>query len=456
MRGAARGVRKRILYRGWAYDRRPEGFPTTYRHRVLVLLSVLLVITYLDRVCLAIAGPRMQEALNISPVAWGWVTAMFTISYAAFEIPSGAMGDRLGPRLVLTRIVLWWSFFTSLTGVVSNYSLLLATRFCFGMGEAGAYPNTGVAISRWFPPTKRTSAWGVGMMSSQLGGALAPLLVVPIQMRYGWRASFYLFGGLGVAWAIVWYWWFRDSPAEMPAVSRQEVADIGASSRSHRALPWGLAFRSGNLWCVMGMAASYGYTLYFFQSWFPTYLVKGRGFTETGLLLSSLPFLVGAGANCCGGFVSDALVRRVGLKWGRRSLGLVGLGGAALLMTASAMTDDRLWSLLFLALSYGGITIQQPGVLGVCLDIGGKYAGAVTGAMNTATYVAAFVSSVVYGYIASSFGYTAPFVPMIVLLVVGALLWLRVDSTQEVIAEPAPEAPPSGDVTLAPLTGFYQ
>ena len=441
MRGAARGVRKRILYRGWAYGRPWRGPQTKYRHRVLVLLSVLLVITYLDRVCLAIAGPRMQEALHIGPVAWGWVTAMFTISYAAFEVPSGAMGDRLGPRLVLTRIVLWWSVFTSLTGVVSNYYLLLVTRFCFGMGEAGAFPNTGIAISRWFPPVKRTSAWGIGMMSSQLGGALAPLLVVPIQMRFGWRASFYLFGVLGVAWAIVWYRWFRDAPAEMPAVSPEERVEIGVSSRAHRSLPWSVAVRSDNLWSVMAMAGSYGYTLYFFQSWFPTYLVKGRGFTETGLLLSSLPFLVGAAANGCGGFVSDALVRRMGLKWGRRSLGCCGLGGAALFLIAAAMTDHKLLSLVLLALSYGCITLQQPGVLGVCLDIGGSYAGAVTGAMNTATFVAAFVSSVVYGYIANSFGYTAPFVPMIALLVIGALLWLRVDSTRPVMAEAAPDTP---------------
>jgi MFS transporter, ACS family, glucarate transporter len=386
----------------------------------------------------------MQEALHIGPVAWGWVTGVFTISYAAFEIPSGALGDRLGPRRVLTRIVVWWSVFTSLTGIVSNYYLLLLTRFCFGMGEAGAYPNTGVAISRWFPLPKRASAWGIAMMASQIGGALAPLLVVPIQMRYGWRASFYLFGLLGAGWAIVWYRWFRDSPAEMPKVGQQEVAEIGISVRSHRALPWTVGIRSGNLWGMMTMAASYGYTLYFFQSWFPTYLVKGRGFTETGLLLSSLPFFVGACANGCGGFVSDALVRRLGLKWGRRSLGLAGLGSAALFMIAVMLTEQKLWALIFLSLSYGGIAIQQPGVLGVCLDIGGKYAGAVTGAMNTATYVAAFLSSVVYGYIVKSYGYNAPFIPMIVLLLISVLLWFRIDPAQEVISEAEPAGETAG------------
>ena len=109
-----------------------------YQHRVVGMLSLLAIITYLDRICIAVAGPQMQDSLGISPQAWGWVTSAFFFSYAGFEIPTGALGDRIGPRRVLTRIVLWWSAFTSLTGVVSSYPLLLLTRFCFGAGEAGA------------------------------------------------------------------------------------------------------------------------------------------------------------------------------------------------------------------------------------------------------------------------------------------------------------------------------
>jgi MFS family permease len=120
------------------------------QHRVAGMLALLSVITYLDRVCIAVAGPRMQDSLHISPQAWGWVTSVFFLSYSAFEIPTGALGDRIGPRRVLTRIVLWWSAFTSLTGLVSNYLLLLLVRFCFGMGEAGAYPNASTVIARGF------------------------------------------------------------------------------------------------------------------------------------------------------------------------------------------------------------------------------------------------------------------------------------------------------------------
>lgn len=129
-----------------------------HRHRVLLLLFFLSIVTYLDRVCLSVAGPRMQADLGISPERWGWVVGAFTLSYALFEIPTGAMGDRIGARSVLTRIVVWWSVFTSLTGMVSNFFLMLGTRFLFGAGEAGAYPNASASISRWFPVTERARA----------------------------------------------------------------------------------------------------------------------------------------------------------------------------------------------------------------------------------------------------------------------------------------------------------
>jgi MFS transporter, ACS family, glucarate transporter len=382
----------------------------------------------------------MQDALGITPEAWGWVTGMFTLAYAAFEIPSGSMGDRIGPRRVLTRIVIWWSAFTALTGTVSNYVLLLITRFAFGMGEAGAYPNMGVTIARWFPLATRTQAWGIVLMCAQLGGAIAPFVVVPLQSRFGWRASFFVFGLFGVAWAIAWYWWFRDTPAEMPGVSPDERAEMEVFVRSHRGLPWAVAIRSANLLSVMAMAGFVGWSMSFFQSWLGTYLVRGRGFTETGLLLASLPFLVGAGANITGGFAGDALVRRLGLTWGRRSIGIVGYGGAAVFVVAATLTTHNLLAIAFLSLAYGGITLGQPALMGVCLDIGGKYSGAVTGAMNTAAYAGAFLSSVAYGYIVEGYGYEAPFIPIAAFLAFGTLLWLKVDAEREVVPEDEPIA----------------
>jgi len=142
-----------------------------YQHRVLGMLSLLAVITYVDRICIGVAGPRMQDDLGISPEAWGWVTSIFFISYRAFEIPTGLLGDRIGPRKVLTRVVLWWSAFTTLTGTVASYPWLLFVRFCFGIGEAGAYPNAGTVIGRWIPAPDRARAWDVVWMTSQIGAA---------------------------------------------------------------------------------------------------------------------------------------------------------------------------------------------------------------------------------------------------------------------------------------------
>jgi MFS transporter, ACS family, glucarate transporter len=402
---------------------------------VLGLLSLLLVITYLDRVCISVAGPRMQEALRIGPIGWGWVTAVFTLAYAVFEIPTGALGDRLGPRRVLTRIVLWWSAFTSLTGLVTGLYPLLLVRFLFGAGEAGAYPNASVAVARWFPVHERGRALGVILMASQLGGAFAPLLVVPIQVQYGWRASFYVFGILGVVWSIVWYRWFRDSPVEKAGVSQVELEDTrGLIAKAQHALPWKVALRSGNLWTTMGVAGCYMYTYYFFQSWFHTYLVKARGYSENDLLLSSLPFLVGALANLGGGLASNALVKKLGLKWSRRGIGVMGLGGSALCTIAVMFTEQRLVTLILLSLIYGGITFQQPTMFAVCLDIGGEYAGVVVGAMNTAAQIGSFISSLVFGYLVSSYGnYNLPFIPMAMFLAIGAWLWLKVDPTESLM-----------------------
>jgi ACS family glucarate transporter-like MFS transporter len=410
---------------------------------VLGLLSLLLVITYLDRVCISVAGPRMQEALHIGPVAWGWVTGVFTLSYAAFEIPSGALGDRIGARRVLTRIVLWWSAFTSLTGLVTGYYPLLLTRFLFGMGEAGAYPNASVVVSRWFPVPERGRALGITLMAGQLGGAFAPLLVVPFQVHYGWRASFFIFGILGVAWSGIWYRWFRDSPAEKVGVTKAELDETrGVIAKAHHKLPWGVAVRSGNFWATLGVALCYVYTYYFFQSWFHTYLVKARGYSENDLLLSSLPFFVAACANCAGGFVSNALVKKVGLKWGRCAIGVFGLGIAGLSAVAVMVTPSQLGTMILLSLMYAGITFQQPIMFAVCLDIGGAYAGAMVGAMNTASQVGSLLSSLAFGYLVAHTGsYNVPFIPMAALLLLGAGLWIKVDPTEQLIPAIRPEMP---------------
>jgi MFS family permease len=409
------------------------------RRIVLGFLFLLSIITYIDRVCISVAGKTMQEDLGITPDKWGWVLGAFAISYAAFEIPTGSMGDRLGPRKVLTRIVVWWSAFTSLTGAVSNYFMLLVVRFLFGAGEAGAYPNSSAAISRWFPAAERARAHGLVWMASRIGGAISPLLVVPIQLAFGWRATFYTFGILGIIWAAVWYWWFRDHPSLKRGVTPEEMAEIGASAKpeAHHGLPWGQALRSSNLWWIMIMYHTYCWGSFFYLSWLHTFLERGRGYSKEDLIAYSwLPFVFGGTANLLGGVTSDILVRRIGLKWGRRAVGLLGLGFSATFITATMFTQDKVLSVLFLAFGYAGSDFMLPVAWAVCLDVGRKYAGAVTGAMNTAGQIGSFLTSVAFGYIVQAFGtYDAPLVPMAAMTAISAVLWLKIDATKQIINE---------------------
>jgi ACS family glucarate transporter-like MFS transporter len=423
----------------------PEHSTKKTRYGVVALLILLFAITYLDRVCISVAGPRMQESLHIDPIGWGWVTGMFTLSYCLFEIPTGALGDRIGPRRVLTRIVLWWSAFTALTGAMTSYYPLLLIRFLFGAGEAGAFPNASIVVARWFPPTQRATMAGVTLMASQIGGAIAPLLVVPIQIRYGWRASFFVFGALGVIWATVWAAWFRDSPAEKSGFKPAEQTEgIELMHTGHR-FPWRMAFSSQSVLAILGLTFCYVYVYNFFQTWFHTFLVKGRGFSEATLLLSALPYIVAACANLTGGAVSDALVRRSGVKRGRRTLGVAALAAAGLFTIAAMVTRQQTLTVVFLSLVYGAITFQQSGVFGVCLDIGQRNAGAMVGLMNTSSQIGGLLGSVLYGYIVEHFdSYNAPFVPMAVLLFLGSLLWLKVDASQPLSAEPRLAPAPLG------------
>jgi len=405
-----------------------------YRHRVLVLVCLLLTILMLDRVCISVAGPRMQAALHIGPVGWGWVNGAFALAFALFEIPSGVLGDRIGPRRVLTRIVLWWSAFTALTGAVFSLPFLLAARFLFGAGEAGGYPNASVVIARWFPVRERGRAFGFMLMAAQLGGALSPLIVVPIQVHYGWRASFWFLGLLGPLWAVAWFFWYRDSPGEKIGVSVAELAETAElRTLASHTMPWAIALRSGNIRAAPAICFCYIYTYVFFASWFHTYLIKERGFSEKDLWLSSLPYIVAAGANLLGGFISNILVLRWGLRWGRCAIGFAGLTTAGLAIIGVMFAHGPITALAFLVLANGAITFQQPIMFAVCLDIGGACSGAMVGVMNTASGVGSFFGAVAFGYIVSHTGsYTMPFLPMALLLFIGALLWLYIDPRKQI------------------------
>lgn len=414
------------------------------RHKVLSGLFLLSVITYLDRVCVSVAGVRIKQDLGLTNEQFGWVLSVFSLAYGLFEIPTGALGDRLGPRRVLTRVVLWWSAFTAATGLAFNYISLLVTRFLFGIGEAGAYPNASIAVARWFPLREKARAQSVIWMASRVGGALSPLLIVPLQSAFGWRATFFVFALLGVGWAWGWHRWFRDEPAQVRGIAADELAHIQASRlqrTAHGPFPWRAMLTSGRLWLLMVMYHFYLYGAYFYLSWMPTYLQEGLGFSEKQMAFwAMLPFLLGAGGCLAGGALSDWLVGRVGLKWGRRGVSVVGLGLSAFcILLAATLNRQPTVAATFLALGLACKDFTLPVAWAASMDMGRGAAGAVSGAMNMAGQFGSAVVAVLFGYLVTATGsYHLPVMGIAACLGVSATCWLFIDPTQPILPEPVP------------------
>jgi MFS family permease len=407
--------------------------PTRARYWVIVFAVTLAVIQYIDRVCISQAAPLIAQDLGLSAKQMGWVFGAFTLSYALFEIPCGYLGDRIGPRRVLLRIVLWWSFFTAATGWVWNWLMLVLTRFLFGAGEAGCFPNLTKAFNRWLPSHERTRAQGIMWMSARWGGALTPVLVFLCLQVMHWRTSFLAFGALGVVWAVIFFVWYRDDPRERRGVNAAEAALLPAASESpagHLHVPWGKLCRSKTVWylCAQYFAASYSW--YFFITWFPTYLLKERGLDmKQSALLAGAPLLLGGFGSLFAGWLSPHLSRWLGdVRPVRRGLGCGGYVCAAALLVLSTRLSDPYLAVAAIAFVSFCNDLMMPGAWTTCMDVGGRFVGTLAGTMNMMGNLGGFVSPIAIGYIVDlTNNWTLTFYVTAAIYLAGAVCWLLLD-----------------------------
>jgi MFS transporter, ACS family, glucarate transporter len=405
------------------------------RYQVLAVLALLSAITFMDRLAISSSASRIMQDLNISTTQWGWVLAVFVLSYGGFEVPTGLLGDRIGAKRVLIRVVLWWSLFTILTGFASGFVMLLIVRFLFGAGEAGAYPNTSIVLSKWFPLAERGRAQAIIWAASRVGAACTPLVVIPIQQSYGWQTAFYFLGFLGILWVIFWQLWHKEDPTDAKDISATELQHIlqNRTVSSHDTKkPFSYFLKQRNLWFLMCMYFCYAAGAFFFQSWFATYLQKGRNLSEDQLkAFASYPFLLAAVGCIVGGFLSDALVKKMGLTWGRRILGITSLAISGLLILSVAFVEDNITAIILLSLGMAIMDITAPVSWAVSMDIGGANSGTISGAMNTAGLTGSYLTTIAFGYLVSAYGYQMPVKLLGCILMVGAVLWFKIDASEK-------------------------
>ncbi len=432
--------------------------PTRARYWVVVFAVALAVIQYIDRVCISQAAPAITADLGLSSSQMGYVFSAFTLAYALFEIPTGWLGDKIGARRVLLRVVLWWSFFTAATGWAWNHASMVVTRFLFGAGEAGCFPNLTKAFSAWLPTRDRTRAQALMWMGARWGGASAPLLVVAVMAFVSWRSAFLIFSLLGVGWAVVFYWWYRDNPRDHRGVNAAELELVKENEQNvhgHGDVPWRALATRPTMWLLWGQYFCLSYGWYFYVTWLPTYLKDARGMeiksnavmgwlaglleggmsAETSLkvlaaALAGIPLLFGGFGSLVAGVIASRLIARTGRVTAvRRSFGCVGLAGAGALLMVSYYIRDPLLAMLSMGLASFFNDMTMPGSWATCMDVGGRFAGTVSGSMNMMGNFGGMAGPLVVGYILEFTGrdWQLAFLIATIVYGLGALCWLLID-----------------------------
>ncbi len=431
----------------------PTNIASNARSKALTFAVILAIITYIDRVSISQAAPFITADLGLTRVQMGWALSIFGFAYALFEIPGGWLADRIGPRKVLMRIVLWWSFFTAATGWAFSATSLIITRGLFGAGEAGAFPSITRMLTTWLPKNERERAQSLIWLATRFTGAFTPLLVVWLISVLTWQRMFQVFGVIGVIWAIVFFRWYRDDPAQHPAVNKAELAMLPPASEvavAHDGVPWKKIFSNRSVWLlsIQYMCLAYGW--WFYVNWLPTYLREQQGGIQFGglqlgpfltALLAGLPLLLGGFGCLASAAVLPRIAKAVGsVRVARRIVAVTGFLGASACIYIFTGIDNPLYAMFVLGLAGFFNDVTMPAAWAGTMDIGGRYAGTVSGAMNMMGSIAGAFSVTAVAYILTwtNNDWTLTFMISSGIYLVGAVCWLFLDSHTPV--ESAPQA----------------
>ncbi len=417
--------------------------------RFLLILGAFLVsvLMWVDRACISAAKDDISRDLGFDDSQMGWVMAAFSLGYALFQVPSGKLADRFGPRIVMTIVCLSWSLFTALTGVVRGLLPMIGLRFLFGIGESGGYPTLARAFCSWLPMNERGITNSISFSGGRLGAALAmPGVVWLIGALGGWQQTFWFFGAVGIGFAVVWFLLFRNEPESHFAVSQAErdhIVRARQPAKKHDSeevetpVRFGEMLRSSNMRMLMVQYVAHNFTFFFTVSWFFPYLKKSFELTqEQTALYAAAPLLCGVLGNWLAGFTVDRLYSRGKWQLSRRLPAAIGfvLGAVGMSLCVNMSTPATAVAAMCVAI-FGSDMILSPS-WSTCMDIGGKSAGAVSGAMNMVGNLGAFCTSLAFPYLNSWTGTHEPFFYLAAgLNIVAVFMWMRIRPDRTIVEE---------------------
>jgi ACS family glucarate transporter-like MFS transporter len=404
------------------------------RWTTIGLLMGLALVSYVERSNIAVAARFIEPEFHLTDIQMGRIFASFLIGYSLFQIPAGRMGDRFGPRLVLTLAALSWGVMTLLTGLLPGILVsgtigvlwtFLVLRFLLGVGEAATFPVAARAIANWMRPTERGRANAFVIAGVSLGSTITPPLIALMMVRFGWRASFYGASTLAFAFASIWWIVARD---HAPTTS-DPAAGGSLQGAPPDATTWWRLFGDRRILLLSLSYCMGGYVLYIFVFWLYTYLVDVRQFSVLrGGVFSSLPWITAAVLTPLGGILSDHLVSRWGDRAGRRTVAMAGLVLSALFLLYGATASNPYLAIAGLSLAAGFEEFTEGSFWAATINAAGPHTGAATGLMNTMGNLGGVASTILVPVLVHHFGWVVALGSGSVLAVVGSLLWIGIDA----------------------------
>ena len=429
---------------------------------VLFLLGLMYLLTYIDRVNVSTASNVFEKELHLDKTQVGLVFSAFAYPYLVFQILGGYLGDRFGPRRVLTICSLIWAGATILTGLVGGLTSMLAARVLLGIGEGATFPTATSAMSNWTRPADRGFAQGFTHAFARIGNSLAPPLIVGLiayisALGYsGWRGSFVVMGVVSGLWVFVWYFYFRDNPRDHRGITQEELAQlppyVDAATRKRNPVPWAPLFR--RMAPVIFVYFCYGWILWLFLSWIPQYFKNQHHLDLKGSALFSMGvFFAGVVGDTLGGIVSDRVLHNTGDRLKARSYLVTAFFLCALLCIVPLLLTNNL-NIIAIALAgaffFAEMTIGP--MWSIPMDIAPKFSGSASGIMNTGSALAAILSPLIGGYIIDKTGnWNYPFYGSMALLFLGAIVafWMKPNEAFTITTEPVAKIG-GGEMPLTP------
>ncbi len=400
---------------------------------ILVLATFsLTLLLYVDRACISTAKEPIVAELQLSDRQWGAIMSSFAFGYALLQAPTGMLADSIGGRRLLTIVVLFWSAFTGLTAAAWNFSSLLAIRFLFGAGEAGAFPGLAKVVYSWIPLTERGLIKGINFSGSRVGAAVTMPLLPMLIDRVGWKGAFVVLMGVGFCWAGFWWNWFRDDPEKHRYVRREELKWIKLGRReATETAAVQISLReilgSTSVWLMMGQYFASNFTFFFCLTWLFPYVRKTFDLdaTSTGLYVM-IPLFAGAFGNVFSGWLVDFLYRSKAYRWSRKGPAIVGFALAVVGLLMSVGQPTAGGAVLWLSVAIFGADMTLAPSWTYCIDIGRNHAGAVSGTMNMAGNIGSAVVGLAYPFLIESYGPAGFFITAAVLNSIAIGLWFMV------------------------------